>query len=81
MRGASRGGVWIVEGEKSRLWGRLFSFFTLLSSEYEVWADLLPDFRGNIGVEVVLYQRSLLSPGVDGGLTGFPHCRGKWDRG
>jgi hypothetical protein len=36
-------------------------FFYSISSEYQVWTDLLPDFGRNFGVEVFLYQRLLLS--------------------
>jgi hypothetical protein len=41
--------------------GRAFFFFYSISSEYQVWMDLLPDFGGYFGVEVFMYQRVLLS--------------------
>jgi hypothetical protein len=43
-----------------------FSVSTPLLSEYQVQLDLLPDFERNFGVEVVLYQRLLLSSGREG---------------
>ena len=43
-----------------------FFFFYSISSEYQVRTDLLPDFHRNFGVEVLLYQRLLLSSGREG---------------
>ena len=55
---------------------RLFSFFYSISSEYQVQTDLLPNFGRDFGVEVFMYQRSLLSFGR-GGLDRISTGAGK----
>jgi hypothetical protein len=50
--------LWLPTG-KPALGGLLFLFHSI-SSEYQVRAGLLPDFRRYFGVEVLVYQRLLL---------------------
>jgi hypothetical protein len=46
--------------------GGCFFFFYSISSVWQFWADLLPGFGGYFGVEVVMYQRLLLSFSLEG---------------
>jgi hypothetical protein len=56
----------VTTGNRKAAFGAAFFFFYSLFLEYQVRVDLLPDWGGYFGGEVLLYQGLLLWSGGEG---------------